>query len=206
MTAPRRLALTFAAGLAVGVVATLAAADLSDPSPDPVASVDLEVARRTADLARDEARDAWVRYVAQGDTLTAYRDTVAAVRTNARLVASHASHRATNAEMALRAALDSLGASTEALDTLVAAHAQRVAAVEAERDVLARENALLWGRVELADTTIARLDERAERLEAVGMAEARLREGAEDRARAASMREKVAYGVVAVLALREVGR
>jgi hypothetical protein len=206
VTAPRRLALTFAAGLAVGVVATIAAADLSDPGPDPVASVDLEMARRTADLAREEAQAAWDRYAAQGDTIEAYRDTVRTVRTNARLVASVAAQRASTAETALRHALDSLGASTEALDTLVAAHAQRVAAVEAERDVLARENAMLWGRVELADTVIARLDERAERTEAVGMAEARLREVAEDRARASSRREKVAYGVVAVLALREVRR
>ena len=179
--------LTLAAGLIGGTFLTW----FFTPRPGPDTSL-LDALRDSVAVAQAQAARDSARLVAVDDSLRDARVSAETVATNARLVASAARQRATVAEAGLRTTLDSLGASTAALDSLVVAHATEIAAKDAEITARERERAILYRRVELSDTLIAGLREQIARDAAADAEELRIRERLQGQLRGARLRERVA--------------
>jgi hypothetical protein len=185
------------AGLLAGVLLTWFLTPRSKPDTTLRDSVAVVQAQATRDS---------VRLAVVDDSLRAATAYAATVTINARLVASAARQRATDAEAGLRTTLDSLGASTAALDSLVVAHAEETAAKDAEIAARDRERAILYRRVELSDTLIADLREQVARWAAVDAERAQIQRRLEGGLRGAKIRERIAEGVaVAALTWKVLG-
>jgi len=185
--------------LVVGLLAGVLLTWLFTPRPQPDTTL-LDALRDSvavvqAQVTRDSARLAVV-----DDSLRDAQASAETITLNAHLIASAARQRATAAEARLRTTLDSLGASTAALDTLVAAHADEIAARDATAAARDRERAILYRRVEVSDTVIAGLREQLARQVAVDAERARIEDRLRGQLRGAKVRERVAEGV-AVAAL-----
>jgi hypothetical protein len=177
------------AGLVAGILLTW----LFTPRPGPDTSL-LDALRDSVAVVQAQAARDSARLAAVDDSLRAARDNAATVAINARLIASAARARATTAEGRVRAALDSLGASTASLDSLVGAHAQEIAALNAEDAARDAERAILYRRVEVSDTVIAGLREQLARQVAVDAERARIMDRLQGQVRGARIRERVAEG------------
>lgn len=201
----------------VGALGVYLLADLGSTGPD--LSI-FEALRDSLASAQAQATRDSACLAAKDDTLAAYKATVETVTVNARLIVSAASRRATvasrraaEAQAEVRAVLDSLGASTAALDTMAAAHAQEIAAKDAAlaaqaAEIVARdrERAILWRRVELSDTVIADLRAQLARQVAVDAERARIEDRLRHDLRGAKIRERIAEGVaVAALTWKVIG-
>lgn len=121
---------------------------------------------RAAELRADSAEtvrriaeaEAWADSVAL-DSARAVAEAaereIAGLRAEARQRAVQAAREASGAATALRATLDSLGASTAALDRLEAAHAAEVAAVVQERDLADSTVVVLRGLLAATEAALA---------------------------------------------------
>lgn len=181
-------------GAVVGIFAAWFVAPRPQPDGGALEAAQEAVAQAEARVQRDSAALA-----AKDDTLAAVRDTVEAVVVTSRLVASQASAQAAGARHRVRTLLDSLGASTAALDTLEAAHAREIAAKDAEIDARDRERAILYRRVEASDSLIASLRVQAMRQAAVIVEEEAIRARLEAELRGARRRERIAEAVAIVV-------
>ena len=162
---------------------------------------------RQRTVAERDAADARRQATAYGDSVVLARQASDAVVAQARAVAASARVRAETAEGRVRATLDSLGASTAALDSLVEAHHEEIAAVQEqvavvtwERDVLTRYADSAEGALRTADAVNDALRWEVQSL--------RRQVDLMDRARAPSWQTKAGAGVAArgVLALVVVTR
>ena len=189
------------AGVAVGVLLVWFFTPRLGPDTTLLEALRDSVAVAQIQITRDSARMAIV-----DDSLRDAQASAETITLNAHLIASAARRRATVAEAGLRTTLDSLGASTVALDSLVVAHTAEVAAKDAEIAARDRERTILWRRVELSDTVIADLRAQIARQEAVDVEresiEARLRHDL----RGAKIRERIAEaGAIAALTWKVLG-
>lgn len=121
---------------------------------------------RARALAEDLAMEARRVATARGDSAEMARQETERVRLEAGARAQAARVRATDAEGRLRTALDGLGASTEALDSLVVAHEDALTARDTVIAVQAREIRGLRSYAEAMVMALERADDRAEALEA----------------------------------------
>jgi hypothetical protein len=185
-----KTALTLLAGAVAWVVLSWALTPRTEPDTALLDALRDSVAASQAQATRDS-----VRLAAVDDSLRAARESAEAVARDARRIASAARQRATTAEAGLRATLDSLGASTAALDSLVDAHAAEVAAMADEIAARDAERAVLYRRVEASDTVIAGLREVVARWAAVDAERARIEDRLRREVRGAQIRERVAEGV-----------
>lgn len=167
------------------------------PRPEPDTGA-LDALRDSVAIARAQAQADSARLAEVDVTLASVRDTLEDVQESTHLRVTAARQRADAAEGRVRTVLDSMGQSTAALDTLVAAHADALAAKDEEIAARDRERAILYRRVEVSDTLIAGLRVQIARQEAVDAErdhiEARLRADA----RGAKRRERAAEGVAVV--------
>jgi hypothetical protein len=189
------------AGLVAGVMLTW----LFTPRPKPDTSL-LDALRDSVAVVQAQATRDSARIAIVDDSLRAAAAHSATVTLNARLIVSAARQRAAVAEAQVRATLDSLGASTAALDSLTTAHADEIAAKDAEITALDRERAILYRRVELSDTVIAGLREQVARWAAVDAERAQIQRRLEGGLRGAKIRERIAEAAaVAALTWKVVG-
>ena len=185
--------------LVVGLLAGILLTWFFTPRPGPDTAL-LEALRDSVVAAQAQATRDSVRLAAVDDSLRDARASAETITLNAHLIASAARQRATVAEALVRTTLDSLGASTASLDSLVVAHAQEIAAKDAEIAARDRERAILYRRVEVSDTVITGLREQIARDAAADAEELRIREKLQGQLRGAKIRERIAEGV-AVAAL-----
>lgn len=191
--------------LAAGIVAGIFCTWFFTPRPQPDTSA-LDALRDSVAAVQAKASRDSARLAAVDDSLAAAAAHSATVEINARLIMSAARQRATVAEAQVRATLDSLGASTASLDGLMVAHAQEIAAKDAELAARDRERAILYRRVELSDTVIAGLREQLARDAAADAEELRIRERIQGQLRGAKIRERVAEAAaIAALVWKAVG-
>jgi len=176
-------------GLLAGILLTWFFTPRPEPDTELLDALRDSVAVVQAQVTRDSARLAAV-----DDSLRDARASAETISLNAHLIVSAARQRATVAEARLRTTLDSLGVSTAALDTLVAAHAQETAARDAADAARDASDAILWRRVELSDTVIAGLREQIARDAAADAEELRIREKLQGQLRGARLRERIAEG------------
>jgi len=92
------------------------------------------------------------------ETLAAWEESERA-KTGAEIVVAVAQNQAKTAAAQLRDVLDSLGASTDALDSLEAAHERETTAMRGYIRALEDENDSLWRRIATADSVIFAQDE-----------------------------------------------
>lgn len=189
--------------LLVGVLLGIFAAWFVAPRPQPDGGA-LEAAQEAVAQAQARVQRDSAALAALDDTLSAVRNTVEAVVVTSRLVASQASAQASSARHRVRTLLESLGASTAALDTLEASHARELAARDAEIEVLRAERAILWRRVEASDTLIGSLLVEIDRWEAVDAERAAIQRRLEGQLRGARIRERIAEGVAVVVIVHDV--
>jgi len=110
-----------------------------------------ELQRRT-EVVDSAAQDALSRYTALGDTVIVLRDSLRLERQRLQVERVVVRARADTVEVELRATIDS--ASVVLLDELVAAHEEERALWEEEIAGQVEESAILWRRVELADSAL----------------------------------------------------
>ena len=177
------------AGLVAGILLTW----FFTPRPEPDTTL-LDALRDSVAVVQAQAARDSARLAAVDDSLQDARASAETITLNAHLIASAARQRAMIAEGRVRTALDSLGASTAALDSLVAAHAQEIAAKETEIAARDRERAILYRRVEVSDTLIGSLREQLARDAAADAEELRIREKLQGQLRGARLRERIAEG------------
>lgn len=185
--------------LLVGALAGMLAIWFLTPRPGPDLAP-LHALQDSAKTARAQATRDSLRLAQVDDSLARYRDTVAAVTRRARKVESMAAKAAGDAEARVRAALDSAGRSTAGLDTLVAAHAQEIAAKDEELAARDRERAVLYQRIAVSDTLISSLRLEIQRKDAAAAEKDRIAASLKGQLRGAKIRERLAEGI-AVLAI-----
>jgi len=120
---------------------------------------------RLRELAESDAANARRIAMALGDTAEMVRQDAERVRRQAQQEASRARQDARSAEGRLRTTLDSLGASTGALESLLLAHSDEMAAKDTEIQAIGRELVAVRSYAEAIVEALAKADERSKALE-----------------------------------------